>query len=339
MTALDKNTAPTYQPGLVSIIIPTYRRVPELRLAVESALKQTYTNIEVIVVADGPDPEVRAAMADLDLRLRCIELTVNSGPAEARNAGVRASCGEWLTFLDDDDTMLPEKVEQQMLLADVAQPHIMVSCRTIYRHDGREDFWPERPIAPDEDVAEYILVRPSLLGRPGVLPIQSLLVHRKLLGQVPFTTHKDHEDWAWLLEAWHLAGARVKFLWGPLVVYNIVTESISRSRRMNWRDSLAWADQYRRWISRNALNSFLCTKVALKARRAGDWRGFREITGRVMRNRPRLLDLLFLTGMALLPAPLLHAAWKRSLVSSEKNAGHNSRPSSQAEAAHATEVV
>ena len=102
--------------------------------------------------------------------------------------------------------------------------------------------------APDEDVADYILLRPSLMGRPGVLPLQTLLIHRSLLEQVPFTTHKDHEDWAWLLEAWHVAGARVEFVWEPLVIYNIATESLSRSRRMNWRDSLAWAERYRKWI-------------------------------------------------------------------------------------------
>ncbi|MES2393045.1 MAG: glycosyltransferase, partial [Acidobacteriota bacterium] len=57
--------------GLVSVVIPTYRRVPELKLAVASSLAQTYSNIEVIVVADGPDAEARAALegmekADLD---------------------------------------------------------------------------------------------------------------------------------------------------------------------------------------------------------------------------------------------------------------------------------
>jgi glycosyltransferase involved in cell wall biosynthesis len=305
--------------GLVSIIIPTYRRVAALRAAVASALAQTYRNVEVIVVADGPEPEARAAVEGMDPRLRYIELQVNSGPAEARNAGMRASRGEWLTFLDDDDTMLPEKIARAAELADPADPKQMISCRTIYRRDGkRDDVWPKRAIAPDEDVAEYILLRPSLLGRPGVLPLQTLLIHRSVLERVPFTTHKDHEDWAWLLEAWHIAGARVSFVWEPLVVYNIATESISRSRRMNWRDSLQWADRYREWISDRAYNSFLTTKVALKAKRARDWRGLAQTARRVLRNRPSFLDLMFLGGVALLPARVLQAAWKRSLASGER---------------------
>ena len=301
------------EPGLVSIIIPTYRRVPELKLAVESCLQQTHKSLEIIVVADGPDAEARAAMEGLDPRVRYIELETNRGPAEARNTGVRASRGEWLTFLDDDDTILPRKIADTFALADPAHPKQMIACRTIYRRDGKDDVWPSQPIGKDEDVADYILVRPSLMGRPGVIPVQSLMVHRSVLDEVPFTTHKDHEDWAWLLEAWHIGGARVIFCWEPLVIYNIVTQSISRSRRLNWQDSLNWAMTYRKWMSPRALNSFLSTKVAIKAKRAGDWGGLRKIAGIVLHNQPGLLDLAFLAGTALLPIRLLHELWLRSL--------------------------
>jgi glycosyltransferase involved in cell wall biosynthesis len=305
------------EPGLVSIIIPTYQRLNDLLKAVASALEQTHSPVEVIVVADGPDADVRAALAGMDPRLTYIELAGNSGPAAARNAGVLASRGEWLTFLDDDDTVLPHKVSDCFAMADSTRPRRMIACRTIYRRDGKDDVWPTHPIRPGEDVADYILVRHTPLGRPGVLPIQALMVHRSVLEEVPFTTHKDHEDWAWLLDAWHIAGARVEFCWEPLVVYNIVTGGISRSRRMNWQDSLEWADTYRHWMSRRAYNSFLCTKVALKAKRAGDWRGLRLIAGKVLRNHPRPLDLMFLWGMVLLPGMVVHAAWRRSLGSGE----------------------
>jgi len=317
LTHSERRSLGPGEPGLVSIIIPTYRRLHDLRLAVDSALAQTYAQIEVIVVADGPDEEAREALTGLDPRLLYLELETNRGPAVARNAGVRASRGEWLTFLDDDDTILPEKVSASYAMADSARPLCMISCRTIYRRGSKEDVWPSRPIGPDEDVADYILIRRSLLGRPGVLPIQSLMVHRSILQQVPFSTHKDHEDWAWLLDAWHIAGARVEFCWQPLVIYNIVTNSISRSRRMNWQDSMEWAERYRPWLSARAYNSFLTTKVALKAKRAHDWRGLREIISRVMHNNPGLLDMMFLAGMILLPGFVLHVAWKRSLASGE----------------------
>ncbi len=305
--------------GLVSVIIPTYRRAKEVRVAAESALAQTWTNLEVLVVSDGPDADTREAMKGLDSRLRYLELPENVGPAEARNVGVAASAGEWITFLDDDDLMLPRKVEAEMQLADRAQPWRMISCRTLYRRGDRDDAWPDRPIAEGEDIADYILRRPSLLGRPGVIPIQTLLVHRSIVEKVPFATHADHEDWAWLLEAWHLAGARVVFAWEALVVYNIATESISRSRRMNWEDSVRWAESYRAWIGDRAFSSFLCTKAALKAKRAGDWKGLRSIAHKVTPCKPSALEWLFLAGTALLPGPLLAAMWKRSLRSAGRS--------------------
>ena len=149
--------------------------------------------------------------------------------------------------------------------------------------------------------------------------LQTLLVHRSILEKVPFRTHKDHEDWAWLLDAWHLAGARVVFAWEPLILYNVATESISRSRRTNWADSLAWAREYRHWMGRRAFCSFLATKAALKAKRAGDWAGMREIASAVVAAGPGVLDLLLLAGIALLPCTILQASWKWSLRSGEGN--------------------
>lgn len=310
--------------GVVSVIIPTYRRALDVRRAAESALAQTWFKMEVIVVSDGPDSATRDALDGLDERLQLIELEQNAGPAAARNAGVAASRGEWLTFLDDDDLMLPGKVEAEMQLADPRHPKRMVSCRTIYRREAREDIWPERPIGEGEDLADYLLLRPSLLGRPGVLPIQTLLVHRSVVEQVPFSTHADHEDWAWLLEVWHLAGARVVFAWEPLVIYNIATEGVSRSRRMNWAESVQWAETYRRWIGDRAFSSFLCTKAALKAKRAGDWKGLYTIAKLVWPCRPGWLEWMFLAGTALMPGGLLSLAWKRSLRSAKRKRGDRS---------------
>ncbi|MDE1162924.1 MAG: glycosyltransferase family 2 protein [Acidobacteriaceae bacterium] len=301
------------EPGLVSIVIPTYKRAADLRIAAESALAQTYPLIEVLIVSDGPDAEARAAVEGMDARLRYMELAQNRGPAEARNAGVRASRGEWLAFLDDDDIMLPAKIEHQMRLADATQPQRMIACCLVYRHDGREDVQPARPIGPDEDVADYILLRPGLMKRPGVLTLQALMVHRSILEAVPFTSHPEHEDWAWFLEAWHLAGARVEFVWEPLVIYNIAMDNLSRSRRTNWQDSLRWVERYREWIDGRTAASFLATKVALKAKRAGDWQGIRTVYAAMRRSKPGLLEWAFFLGIAMLPNALLQAAWKRSL--------------------------
>ena len=143
--------------SLVSVIIPTHRRPNQVREAVLSALAQTWQHVEVIVVADGPDPLTREALLLPNSRLRYLELESNQGPAAARNAGVAASRGEWLAFLDDDDQMCPGKIAAQMELADQSQPTRMVACRVTYRHDGRQEVWPKRPLQSAEDLSEYLL--------------------------------------------------------------------------------------------------------------------------------------------------------------------------------------
>ena len=89
---------------LISVVIPTRRR-PELLLrAIESVLRQTYDQMEILVVIDGPDEATREALRGVqDSRLRVIALPESVGGSDARNTGVQNAKGEWIAFLDDDD--------------------------------------------------------------------------------------------------------------------------------------------------------------------------------------------------------------------------------------------
>ena len=79
---------------MVSVVIPTRNRPTLVVRAVKSALAQTLTDIEVIVVIDGQDPETFEALhAIVDLRVRVISLSESVGGSEARNVGVRAGSG------------------------------------------------------------------------------------------------------------------------------------------------------------------------------------------------------------------------------------------------------
>lgn len=110
------------QKPLVSIIITTYKRSDLLPRAIDSALSQTYKNIEVIVVDDNdPDTDYRKNTEKLiscryhDVRnLRYIKMDKNSGSCFARNKGVAECKGEYINFLDDDDELLSEKIEKQV---------------------------------------------------------------------------------------------------------------------------------------------------------------------------------------------------------------------------------
>lgn len=88
----------------LSIIIPTHNRPHLLPLAVQSALNQTFDDLEVVVVDDASTET--AALPD-DSRLRVIRLSTSRGGAGARNVGTEAAQGRWVTYLDDDDRLLP----------------------------------------------------------------------------------------------------------------------------------------------------------------------------------------------------------------------------------------
>lgn len=88
----------------LSIIIPTRDRPQLLPRAVQSALSQTMTDLEVIVVDDASTQPVDLPV---DPRLRVIRLSTPRGGAGARNVGTEAAQGRWIAYLDDDDCLLP----------------------------------------------------------------------------------------------------------------------------------------------------------------------------------------------------------------------------------------
>jgi|GEM_PF-2134646 len=98
-------------PALVSIIIPCYNAARYLSEAISSALAQTYGGVEVVVVDDGStddSPQVAATYGDRILYVR----QDNSGASAARNRGILESRGEFLCFLDSDDTLCPDAISR-----------------------------------------------------------------------------------------------------------------------------------------------------------------------------------------------------------------------------------
>ncbi len=107
----------------VSVVVATYRREQSLKDALESLATQSYTDFEIVLVDDNGEKEwnlkvekiveeFRQSHADIFVKL--IVNNLNQGSAKARNIGIDASRGEVVTFLDDDDLYLPEKIRRQV---------------------------------------------------------------------------------------------------------------------------------------------------------------------------------------------------------------------------------
>ena len=107
MTAPTKLVAPT-----VSVVIPTYNRSKMLVEAVESALQQTRPPDEIIVTDDGSTDDTEQVVARYGGKLRYIQQE-NSGPAAARNNGIRKASGDFIAFLDSDDLWVKDRLERQ----------------------------------------------------------------------------------------------------------------------------------------------------------------------------------------------------------------------------------
>jgi glycosyltransferase involved in cell wall biosynthesis len=187
---------------LVSAIIPTRDRPALLACAMRSALRQTWPNLEVIVVVDGPDPLTEADLQTFaDPRLRVIFLDERRGGSDARNSGVRAACGEWIAFLDDDDEWLPDKIAQQMRAAHAMPDWFpVVSCRLIAQSPTTSRVLPLRTYEQPQSIADFLFCRTSLRDPGGVLQCSTLLAPRELLLAVPFKSGLPmHQDWDWLI--------------------------------------------------------------------------------------------------------------------------------------------
>lgn len=100
-------------PGLVSVVIPSYNRAYIVGHAIESVLRQTYKNVEVVVIDDGSSDDTKSVVTAFDERVRYI-YQPNAGIAVARNSGIAAARGEFVAFLDSDDVWLPWKLEAQL---------------------------------------------------------------------------------------------------------------------------------------------------------------------------------------------------------------------------------
>lgn len=290
-------------PPVVSVVIPTRNRPALVARAVAGALAQTFTDLEVIVVIDGPDPATCEALAAIaDPRLRTLRLETSVGGAEARNLGVREGRGEFIAFLDDDDEWLPNKLAAQLAIAlhsPVRFP--VVACRVIARRPTGDEIWPARPIGPDEPVCEYLLCRKiSLRQGEGLAQTSTLLVRRELLFRVPFQSNlARHQDWDWIIRAAAHPGVKIIWVWDALAIYHIDGNRKSISAAGDLAPSIAWIAA-NPVITPRARAHFYATQIAVRCRSFSTFL-------LVLRETIRYPRALFVAlGLTLTPRSLVH---------------------------------
>lgn len=286
----------------VSIVIPAYNAANYLGQAIDSALAQTYTNFEVIVVNDGSrDGGATAAVAARYAgRIRYIEKE-NGGSSSALNRGILAMSGEWFSWLSHDDLYYPDKLARQIralnslnLSPEAQKGHIFFSAADLIDGQGRilrrasrcKSRRTAARVARLEDNAALIAA-----------PVQSnfhgcsCLIHKSALEAVGMFDESlrlvnDAQLWFRL----YAAGFRVHYLPGALVAGRIHREQLSRQigysyhnpeQDRYWRGSLEYLQQHCPEDARLFLR--FAIEASLKTRDAEADRAF-FIVGRL---RPR----------------------------------------------------
>lgn len=122
----------------VSVIIPTHNRADLISRAINSVLKQTYSNFEILVISDGSCDNTEKVVASFkDSRIRFFTHKTSCGASAARNTGLRASCGKYLAFLDDDDEWTRDKLKVQIPILEKSDPKVgLVYAWMEYRKNG-----------------------------------------------------------------------------------------------------------------------------------------------------------------------------------------------------------
>ena len=169
---------------MISIVIPVYNRKELVRRAIRSALSQTHTDFEIIVVDDGSDDGTAQLLEETygeQDRILILPQATNRGVSASRNLGIGAASGEWIALLDSDDEWRPPKLERQ--LSALLESELRV-CHTNEIWDPQ---WGQGEPAqtPSETRRQDILRRPAAVRH---VPIVDRRSPRRLRLDWPFRT-------------------------------------------------------------------------------------------------------------------------------------------------------
>lgn len=131
----------------VSVVVATYKREAELKNALESLAEQTYPHMEIVLVDDNGNDEWNSKVSEIveefrnrhpQILLEYIVNDPNQGSAKTRNIGINSAKGDYITFLDDDDIYLPDKIRKQVEFMETNQYDYSITDLLLYNEGGKE---------------------------------------------------------------------------------------------------------------------------------------------------------------------------------------------------------
>lgn len=209
----------------ISIIMPAFNAEKYLIPAVHSVCAQTWKNWELLIIDDGSTDataEIAAECAEKDSRIRYIRNQKNLGVSGSRNAGIREASGEWLAFLDSDDSWEEEKLEKQMKTAKEKNAAFLYTGSAFMDENGTKKQW-------ILEIPENVGFRALL--KQNVISCSSVLIRKDWMRLFPEKEIPIHEDFAVWLEILKEDGKKAYGINEPLLIYRVHSGSKSGNKR------------------------------------------------------------------------------------------------------------
>ena len=217
--------------GLISVIMAAYNAEQTVEEAIRSVLRQTYSELELLVIDDGSTDGTLAVVqtiAKTDQRVRLIQNPHNMGVSASRKRGLKEAAGEWIAILDSDDAWEPDKLEKQITLQEKTGAELLFTGSAFMSSDGKRlDYILQVP----EKISYRQLLKQNLISN------SSALVRRSLYRQFYTSGDMMHEDFATWLKILR-TGREAYSVNEPLLIYRLAKSSKSgnkiKSAKMNW---------------------------------------------------------------------------------------------------------
>lgn len=213
---------------IVTVIIPTYQHVDCVGDAILSALRQSYRQIDVLVIDDGStDGTFEKLLISPITRdvpnVRTIRIE-HSGPSVARNLGIHQARGEYLMFLDADDVIEEDKIERQLQAFDTHVGWVLSDVRIDNEATGRSTLASEQYGYAGLQLGGWIAPQ---LERGNFIPIMAPLIRRAVLADdIRFDDREVPEDWHF----WKKVARRARCRYIPQVLATYRHRRTGRSR-------------------------------------------------------------------------------------------------------------
>lgn len=225
---------------IFSIVIPTYNYGHFICATLDSVLNQTYSNWECLVVDDASTDNTREVVESYcskDARITYNRLAVNSGPSAARNNALARICGDYILFLDADDLIAPQKLQQAAELFSIQAVDFVFTDYAFFEEDSKvlnnkrcflDEFNPG--LIPADEIKNRLV-------RENIFTISCIISKAVFLKDVGFfdTLINCNEDW----DLWLRASFK-----NPIYYYDQRQEGISLIRNHGTSQSKNAAGMY-----------------------------------------------------------------------------------------------